>query len=254
MSAKQIRYLSVLQHSPVSRPQHGHMKATGQGHCLISTEARIQMMRLHWPSPTPTPTPNSKWLVWKVGNLQKYMAQESPSENLVHIISGDSEGVYDVPCITVTLHGQPLNARGAEGSPVYIRPVPGRSPGSITEISQYSHSAPASARATIMQLKELCAKMWVQCLLLFFYKIKNWRTSVLFVGLLIPVLDFGDVCPGFLKPGAIVSGKSSDIHIVAFINRLIKMWFVVYCCSFSSSILVHVFIVNWHLSKVSALN
>ena len=58
------------------------------------------------------------------------MAQESPSESLVHIISGDSEGVYDVPCVTVTLHGQPLDARGAEGSPVYIRPVPGSSPGS----------------------------------------------------------------------------------------------------------------------------
>ena len=36
---------------------------------------------------------------------------------------------------------------------------PAALPDLITEISQYSHSAPASARATIMQLKELCAKM-----------------------------------------------------------------------------------------------
>ena len=29
----------------------------------------------------------------------------------------------------------------------------------LPEITKYSHTAPASARATIMQLKELCAKM-----------------------------------------------------------------------------------------------
>ncbi len=36
---------------------------------------------------------------------------------------------------------------------------PAALPDLIGEISKYSHSAPASARAIIMQLKELCAKM-----------------------------------------------------------------------------------------------
>ena len=62
-------------------------------------------------------------------NKSTVTKRESHDLISAHIIPGDSEGVHDVPCITVTLHGQSLDARRAEGSPVYIRPVPGRATG-----------------------------------------------------------------------------------------------------------------------------
>ena len=59
-----------------------------------------------------------------------------------------------------------LPSTDSHSMPVVLKEVrsisdryPAALPDLINEISKYSQSAPASARATIMQLKELCAKM-----------------------------------------------------------------------------------------------